>query len=344
MAQKKAHEVENWLRQPDPRASIVLIYGPDLGMVSERARSFASKTGIALDDAFSVARLDASEAEEPGRLVDEAFTVPMFADRRLIWLRNVGQQKSIADAVKQICEAPPLDAIILIEGGDLKRGSPLRTVVEGTAAAIALPCYADEARDVDRLIDEVMGANEVRLSIDARALLKRNLGGDRMGTRGELEKLALYARGKDVIEVEDVAALTGDVAGRSVDEVVDAMLTGQLRDFDLMFERHVQAGAHPYLLLASALRQLHTLQVMRAALDEGRRSASDIINTARPPIFFARKKTMEAALRKLRRPIIARALDRLSSALLESRRRPDLGEALIRQALLGIAVESARQS
>jgi DNA polymerase-3 subunit delta len=44
----------------------------------------------------------------------------------------------------------------------------------------------------------------------------------------------------------------------------------------------------------------------------------------------------------LRAPVIHRGLDRLAGALLESRRRPDLAEAVIRQALLGIAVESAR--
>ncbi len=46
MAQKKAHEVDAWLKRPDPRAQIVLIYGPDRGLVSERARAFAVATGL----------------------------------------------------------------------------------------------------------------------------------------------------------------------------------------------------------------------------------------------------------------------------------------------------------
>lgn len=342
MAQKKAHEVDGWLRKPDPRFSIVLVYGPDQGMVTERARSFAGQTGVDLEDPFSVTRLDVTEAEQPGRLVEEAFTIPMFAARRLLWVRNVGQQKPVAEAVKQLCDSPPPDAVILIEAGDLKKGSPLRSAVEAAPMAMALPCYADEARDLDRLLDETFEPAGVRLTMEARALLKRNLGGDRLGTRGELEKLTLYAHGKEVVDYDDVAALTGDVASRSVDEVIDAALGGQLRDFDLTFQRHVQAGGHPYLLLAAMTRQLHGLQVMRSALDGGR-NASDVVNSARPPIFFARKKAVENALRRLRAPTISRALDRLSVALLESRRRPDLAEALIRQALLGIAVESARQ-
>jgi DNA polymerase-3 subunit delta len=342
MAQKKAHEVDGWLKRPDPRTTIVLIYGPDHGMVSERASAFAKQTGIALDDPFSVTRLDASEAEEQGRLLDEAFTVPMFASRRLLWIRNIGQQKPIAEAVKQLCETPPPDAIILLEAGDLKKGSGLRATVEAAPAAITLPCYPDEARDLERLIDEAMEASGARLTMEARALLKRNLGGDRMGTRGELEKLMLYAQGQPTIELEDVAALTGDVAARSVDDVVDAALGGQLGEFDLMFQRHVQGGGHPFLLLSATMRQLYALQLMRAVLDEGHRGAAEVIASARPPVFFARKKAVEAALRRLKAPVINRGLDRLAGALLESRRRPDLAEAVIRQALLGIAVESAR--
>ena len=58
MAQKKAHEVDNWLARPDPKAAIVLIYGPDRGLVAERARAFAEKTGLPLDDPFTVVRLE----------------------------------------------------------------------------------------------------------------------------------------------------------------------------------------------------------------------------------------------------------------------------------------------
>lgn len=342
MAQKKAHEVEGWLKRPDSKASIVLVYGPDHGMVAERAAAFAGQAGIPLDDPFSVTRLDASEAEEPGRLLDEAFTVPMFAARRLLWVRNIGQQKPIAEAVKHLCASPPPDAIVLLEAGDLKKGSALRAAVEASPAAMALPCYPDEARDLERLIDEAMSASGARLTMEARALLKRSLGGDRLGSRGELEKLLLYAQGKTMIEVEDVAALTGDVASRSVDDVVDAALGGQLRDFDLMFQRHVQGGGHPFLLLSATMRQLYALQLMRATLDEGHRGPAEIVAAAKPPVFFSRKKAVETALRRLRAPVIYRGLDRLAGALLESRRRPDLAEAVIRHALLGIAVESAR--
>ena len=100
MAQKKAHEVDGWLARPDAAIKIVLLYGPDRGLVSERAKLFAGKTGLPPDDPFSVVRLDASEVEQqPGRLIDEARTVPMFSDRRLVWVRNAGTGKALSEDV-----------------------------------------------------------------------------------------------------------------------------------------------------------------------------------------------------------------------------------------------------
>lgn len=343
MAQKKAHEVQGWLAKPDARFPIVLIYGPDQGMVSEYATALAGKAGVDLADPFSVIRLNAPEADEPGRLLDEANTVPMFAAKRLLWVRNVSAQKAITDDIKALCERPPADAVLLIEAADLKKGSPLRSAVEGSPNGMALPCYGDEARGLDSLIEEVLGAESLRIGLDARAELKHNLGGDRLASRGELQKLALFARGNGEVLIEDVRLLTGDVSGLSLDDAIDAALEGRIDAFDRALQRYAQAGSQSFLLLNSMMRQLQSLQLMREALDAGNRNAADIVSGARPPVFFSRKKVVETALRRFSGPFIARALERVGDAVLQTRRRPDLAVALTRQALMGIALESARQ-
>lgn len=344
MAQKKAFEVQAWLAWPDARAQVVLLYGPDRGLVSERAKAFAERSGVALDDPFSVVRLDAAEADERGRLLDEARTVPMFSPRRLLWVRNVAAQKNIADDVKEICAAPPPDAIVLIEAGELKKGVGIRSSVESSPSGMALPCYGDEGRDLDQLIDEVFGAEQIRIGLEARSALRRNLGGDRLASRGELRKLALYAADKSEVTADDVRLLTGDVSDLSLDDAIDAALEGRVRDFDVTFQRYAQAGGQTFPALSGMSRQLQALQLMRAALDDGRRTATEIIASARPPVFFARKKLMEAALRRFSAAFLQRAVERMQAAVLQTRRRPELAAALTRQALLGVAVESSRMA
>lgn len=343
MAQKKGYEVDSWLARPDPSMAIVLLYGPDRGLVAERAKTFALKTGLPLDDPFSVVKLDGAEVDrDEGRLLDEARTVPMFSDRRLLWVRNASGQKALADDIKALTAEPAPDALILIEAGDLKKGTGLRAIVEAAGNAIALPCYADEARDLDSVIDDELRKAGMSMTLDARQALRRNLGGDRLASRGEIDKLVLYAHGKKEIDLDDVNALSGDVSGASFDGAVDAMLDGKVGDFDIGFTRHCASGGHPFLVLSSAMRQLQAIQVMRGQMESGGRNAASVVAGARPPVFFSRRKLVEKTLERWNSEALGRALNRLQAAVLQTRKRPDLSEALARQALLGIAVESAR--
>src|SRR5690606_13010337 len=104
------------------------------------------------------------------------------------WLRNAGAQKRLADDIKLLAAEPPRDAVILIEAGELKKGAGLRSVVEGAKNAMALPCYGDGAKDIDTVIDEELTKAKMTMTLEARQALRRNLGGDRLASRGEIEK------------------------------------------------------------------------------------------------------------------------------------------------------------
>ena len=167
MAQKKAHEVDGWARRPDWSHRIILVYGPDRGRVSDVAGMIAAASGVPLDDPFSTIKLDADAIEkEPGRLVDEARTVPMFSQARLVWIRGAANQKPLIDDLRDLIATPPTDAFIVVEAGELKKGAGLRSLVEGGGGAMALPCYADDNRGIDGLIDQEMTA--AGLTIDPR--------------------------------------------------------------------------------------------------------------------------------------------------------------------------------
>jgi len=345
MAHKKAHEVDNWLRRPDPDTRIVLIYGPDRGLVSERARAFVKQAGLDPEDPFSSVRLDATEVEaSPGRLTDEAGTVPMFSNRRLIWIKAAGAHKQLAEEVKALAETPPQDSVIVIEAGDLKKGAALRSSIENAHSAMALPCYADEGRSIDTVIEEILGREGMSIGMDARQMLRSSLGGDRLASRSEIEKLVLYCRGNKEISAEDVTTMIGDVSARNVDSVIDAVLIGNAGAFDTSFSRLVESGTHPFLMLSSAMRQFQQLQVLRSQMDEANKPAAAAVGSARPPVFFSRRKLVEMALQRWHAAAIGRALERLQAAVLLTRRRPDLSAATARQALIALLVESARGS
>lgn len=342
MAQKKSHEVDAWITAA-PATPVMLVYGPDRGLVTERARRIAEKTGLPLDDPFAVIRMDAADTDQdPGRLMDEVRTVPMFASTRLVWLRGASTQKRLADEIKTLVADPPKDAILLIEAGDLRKGSPLRSAVEQAASAMALPCYSDDTRALEAVIDAELQRAGLTIDLEARQLLKASLGGDRLASRGEVEKLVLYCAGQSRIGAEDVRELVGDVSALGADQAVDHVLAGQAAHFDAMFSRLIQSGINSFVLLAAALRQFQLLQRLRGAMESEGKPAAAVVAGARPPIFFSRRKTIESALARWDASGLAAALDRLQSTILRTRQMPEIATAATRQTLLVLALEAAR--
>ena len=325
MTELKAKDVDSYLRRA-PTHVIVLVYGPDRGLVSERAAHIARKSGVALDDPFSAVRLDAGEIDaDPPRLADEAATISMFGGKRLIWVKGTGGPKFVS-AVISLCENPPQDALVLIEAGELKKDSALRKAVEKAPAAVTLPCYPDEGRGVEVLIDEMLQTHKLTIDIDARQWLKARLGGDRLASRSELEKLALYAKGQSKITLDDARESAGDVSALSIDAVIEAVMTGNAAAADAAFSKLVTGKQPSALVLTALIRQLQTLLPLRESMERDNKSISILVSGMRPQLFGPRKEFMERALGNWPLESIARALERLAMATLEARRKSALEE------------------
>ena len=59
-------QIEPFVKSPDPKARVVLIYGPDDGLMRERAKTIGKTVTEDLDDPFNVATLTTDLlAEDP---------------------------------------------------------------------------------------------------------------------------------------------------------------------------------------------------------------------------------------------------------------------------------------
>src|ERR1700693_5859034 len=147
----KASDGDRLIAQPDPAQPIVLVFGPDAGLVRERVDAIVRAAVDDPADPFGLARLDGDAlAEDQSRLIEEAHTFPRFGGRRAVWVKAGG--RNFTAAVEALLAAPPAaDCRVVIEAGDLKRNAPLRALCEKSAVAAALPRYADGDRGVARL-------------------------------------------------------------------------------------------------------------------------------------------------------------------------------------------------
>ena len=341
MVALKASEIEKFLARPDPARPIMLVFGPDAGLVRERAEALVRASIDDPKDPFQLARLDGDDlASEPTRLVEEANTIPLFGGRRAVWVK--AGSRNFAPAVEALVAVASPDCRVVIEAGDLKRTAPLRALCERAKNAVALPCYADTERDLVRLIDDELREAGLAISPEARAALVPLLGGDRLASRHEIAKLALFARGQEQVELDDVMAVVADASTLALDGLIDAAFAGRTNELEVQFGKARTAGTSPGTIVSTALRQVTQLHKARLAVDDGA-SVSEATGVIQPFVHFSRKAAVEAALRSWTSARLERAMAQLAEALLESRKQAGLADVIAQRTLLSLAVNARRK-
>ena len=336
----KAADVDAFVARPDPARPVVLVFGPDAGLVSERANALVKASVDDVNDPFALARLEAEDlAAEPSRLVEEAQTIPLFGGRRAVWVK--AGSRNIAPAVEALLALPKIECRVVIEAGDLRRNAPLRALCEKAKNAAALPCYADDERARTRLIDDEMRETGLKLAPDARAMLIPLLGGDRQASRNEIAKLALYARGRDLVGVDDVAAVVSDASALALDDIVDATFAGRPAELETQLAKARLAGTAAGSILFAVQRQVAQLHKWRTAIETG---AGFSLDALQPPVNFRRKDAIAAALRLWSAARLLVAMNELADAVLQSRRNADLADTIAERALLAIAANVRRNA
>jgi len=337
-------KINPFLKSPPPEMIAVLVYGPDQGLVRERADALSRLVVDDPNDPFRAVEMTGAQLKaDPVRLADEAAALSLTGGRRLVNIRAATD--AVSPLVADYLKSPGGDALIVFEAGVLGPRSKLRQLFEKAKNAAALACYEDNTRSLGAVIQETLMGFGFSVSRDAQAFLIQHLGSDRGVTRSELEKLALYmgdagSGGADGgsprpkrVELADAMAAVGDTAATSLDGVVLAACSGEAPGLDRALDRAFTEGAQPVSLLRAAAR--HVMRLHRAAghIDRGL-SIDEAMKALRPPVIFTQADQFRGQLRKWNSGTLAKALEILTEAELECKTTGMPAEAVCARALM----------
>ncbi len=341
MVALRGREIDAFLARPDSARPIILLYGPDAGLIRERADALVASAVDDPSDPFSLVRMDGDDlAAAPSRLVEEAMTIPMFGGRRAIRVR--AGSKSFASGIETLASEPIKDCRIVIEAGELRPESPLRKACEKAKTAVAIACYPDTERDLAKLIDDELRVSQLKIAPDARASLMALLGGDRQASRNEIRKLALYAHGTNEITLDDVMAVVADASELKIDPIVDGAFSGKPAVVEVEFTKAMNAGTYPGMVIMAAQRQAASLHKASLLIAEGM-PASQAAESGFPRLHFSRKTAVETALHALTPQRLAAIIEQLGVAALDTRRQTLLAQDIAQRALMAIAANARRR-
>ena len=292
----KSSEADRFIGRPPKDLVAALFFGPDQGMVRERAEALAKTIVPDLTDAFRVVELTEQSLNSDGaRLADEAAAISMLGGRRVVRVRGAGN--GLAKLFEDFLEDPKGDALVVVEAGDLNKASALRKVFEEYDNAAAVQCYADSARDLSDVVRSALKAEGLTIEAEALDDAVSRLGADRGVTRREIEKLALYAHGKGRVELADVRAVIGDESEARTEEACDAAGEGDLKRLDLALERLWADDASPAMLIRNGLSHFQRVLQVKLAHEKGE-PVDSAMRRGWPQIHFSRTASFKAQVQR----------------------------------------------
>lgn len=330
----KSHEADRFVAKPPKDLLTALVFGPDSGLVHERAEVLAKTIVDDLGDVFRVAEMDENTlASDPARLFDEAAAISMLGGRRVVRVRGAGNAH--AKLFERFLEERVGDALVVVEAGDLAKNSSLRGVFEKSAAA-AIQCYPDSPESMAAVIRTALKAQNIAIASEALDDAVSRLGSDRGVARREIEKLALYAHGQKSVSLHDVRAVMGDEAEARAEEVCDAAGEGDVKRLDLALSRLWADETSPVAVVRNALGHFQRVLSVKLAVQRGE-SADAALRKTWPPVHFSRTASFKMQVNRWNEDKLGEALDLLldTEALCKTTAVP--GEAVLGRALMTIA-------
>lgn len=314
-----AAAARRFLAAPAEDVRAILVYGPNRALVGEYAKVLVDHGLGGSDDPFALTRLNEDEVRKDKARLDEALHAQsLLGGPSVVWLRV--DTDNASDAVLHALpdfEAGKAQAYFVIEGGELNSKGKLVAAFEGAKAAVAIACYEETDGERAAFLRQLIDAERLNMTPDAREAFLQGAPSDRALARGELEKVLLFAHelGRPV-DVADLAALAAVEAEGEIDEATNAATSGRV---NVTLDRLDRLSGTGGITLIKALeRRLLRLLEARTMVEDGV-SAADAGDRLKPRVFWKEREAFAGQVRLWTTPRLLEALKVLWTAELRSK-------------------------
>ena len=311
--------------------------GPDESGSSDAAATIARLLG----EAEMIDLAGAELRKDPARLADEARSVSLFGDKRVIHVRCTGDE--IYDSIEALLASPIEGWPVLIVAAGASDKSRVAKLLADRPDALVAMFHPPDVRSVAQVVRTMADGLGVRLGDDLAERIARNAALDARTARSEVEKLALYLdaspqapRSADAQALDAIGAVNAD---DGLMPLVNVALSGESGRLAGELARMRELGLNPVGVLLMAERRAAQLAQLAGKL--GRRSDINAL-LEQERVFFREKADVANQLRRWRGRKLERLIAKLAElhrALLADSRNAEL---LLAQGFAEIARAAAR--
>lgn len=315
--------------------------GPDESGASDAAAKIAGMLG----EAEKVDLGGADLKRDPVRLADEARSVSLFGDKRVIHVRATGDDAH--DAVETLLQSPVDGWPVIIVATSATDKSRIAKLLENRADALVGMFHPPDLKSVAGAVRTLADGMGLRMTDELAERIARSTALDTRMARSEIEKLVLYLDASPQAPRTVAAADLDEICAINEDDgmmpLVNAVLSGDSRRIPAELSRMREQGINPVgLVLAMERRAGQLVQLAGRLGERGDVNAFMQQESDARRVFFRDRADLTQQLKRWRGPRLVRLCERLvmlHRTLIADNRN---GELALAQGLAEIARAAAR--
>ena len=205
---------------------------------------------------------------EIGEVIDQAETLPFFADRRVILIEDSGLCKAGGEQFAEYLSNNSPDTVIIMNESAVDKRSKVFKAVTSAGRAVEFT-----SQPAETLQKSILGrVKKEGKNIDSRALnlLLERTGTDMTTINVELEKLFSYTMGRPAITAKDVDDIITVSTSSKVFDMIAAIAEKRQSAALEMYHDLLEHKETPFGILALITRQFNMMLQVSELMDEGK--------------------------------------------------------------------------
>lgn len=201
------------------------------------------------------------------QVIDQAETMPFFADHRLIMIEDSGFFKNATPELAEYLPGMPPETIMVFVESEVDKRGKLFKAVKNKGRVVELG--RQDARTLTSWVLGMLRREKLNITRDAMERFLEMAGDDMENIEHELEKLISYVHGKDAIEKSDVEAICTVTTENKIFDMVRAVAERRQRQaLDLYYDL-LTLKEPPMRILFLIARQFNQMLQLRDLRDQG---------------------------------------------------------------------------
>ncbi len=206
------------------------------------------------------------------QIIDQAETMPFFADHRVILIENSGfGKKTPEDMAQYLSQVPEFTVLIFVESAMDKRSALYKAA---KAAGRDIELNMPDERSLTIWVGSILKSSGKQMKKEAFAEFLSRTGDSMDNMQNELTKLMSYVGDSKQITLEDVTAVCTNRVESVVFDLVNAIAAKDLKKTMDLYQDMLSAKEPPMRILSLIVRQFKQMKIIKECMHHGENNAT----------------------------------------------------------------------